>query len=122
MIKRYGVSITSDASGDGIGYTPILSGLIHAIRYVKNDYTDGVDITITGETSTIAVVTLTNQNASATTYPRAATNDVIGAASLFAGAGEPVECLIPVAQERMKIVVAAGGDTKTGMFHVFVEE
>ena len=122
MMKRYGVTITTDGSGDGTGYTPVCSGLIHAIRYVKTDYADGVDVTVTCEQSGQAVVTLTNQNASGTTYPRAATNDVAGAASLFAATGEPVECLIPVGEERIKLVVASGGASKTGTFHVYVEQ
>jgi len=120
FVERHQVSITTNSSGDGTGYTPNICGLIHAIRYVKTDYTDGVDVTVTTEGSGQAVLTWTNVNASDTSYPRAATHDVTDAASLYAAAGEPVETLIPVAGERIKIVVAAGGDTKTGVFHVYV--
>jgi hypothetical protein len=122
MIRRHVVSITTDASGDGTGYTSEpLNGYIAAIRYVKTDYANGVDVTITGNDSGIAVLTGTDVNASATFYPRDATVDIVGAASLYAAAGEPVESRIPVADEQLKIVVASGGDTKSGTFHVFVE-
>lgn len=119
-LERHAVSITTDSSGDGTGYTGIVTGLIHAVRYVKTDYTDGVDVTVTTDVSGQAVLTWTNVNASDSSYPRAATNDVADAASLYAAGGEPVETLIPVAAERVKIVVASGGSVKSGTFHVYV--
>lgn len=119
-LERHTVTITTASDGSGTGYTPIAIGQIHAIRYVKTDYANGVDVTITCEASGQAVLTWTDVNASDTSYPRGATNDIIDAASLYAAGGEPVETLIPVAGERIKIVVASGGDTKTGAFHVYV--
>lgn len=120
-LSRHEVTVTTNASGDGTGYTSgITEGLIRAIRYVKTDYANGVDVTITCEVSGQAILTWTDQNSSDTSYPRAATNDVIDAASLYASGGEPVETLIPVANERIKVVVAQGGDTKTGTFHIYV--
>jgi hypothetical protein len=120
---RHVVTITTIADGSGTGYTEYpLAGHISAIRYVKSDYADGVDFVITGENSGIAVLTGTDVNASATYAPRHATHDVTGAASLYAAAGEPVEDRIPVAGERLKIVVASGGATKTGAFHVYIAE
>jgi hypothetical protein len=47
-------------------------------------------------------------------YPEAA------AASLYAVGGEPVETLIPVARERIKLAVANGGAGGVGTFHVYV--
>lgn len=119
-IERHVVEITTDAAGAGTGYTAVANGCVHAIRYVKTDYANGVDVTITTEVSGQAVLTWTDINSSDSSYPRAATNDVADVASLYAAAGEPVETLIPVAGERIKIVVAQGGDTKTGTFHIYV--
>jgi len=121
-MKRIEVPITVDASGDGIGYAAPdrVHGHVHAIRYVKTDYADGVDVTITGETSGIPILTITDMNASATYLPRAASCDIVAAASLYAAAGEPVEDKIPIANERIKLVVASGGVSTSGTFHIWV--
>jgi hypothetical protein len=125
MIRGHEVSITTNASGAGTGYTPHVSGLLHSIRYVKpgsGGYANGVDFDVTGETSGVVLWDQDNVNASATVAPRMATHDTAGAASLYAAGGEPVEDRIPVARERIKIVVANGGDTLIGAFTVYVEE
>jgi len=123
-MERITVSITTNAAGAGTGYAASVRGMnrgnVKAIRYVKTDYAAGVDFVITGETSGMAILTGTDVNASATFFPRAATCDIVGAASLYAAAGEPVEVEIPIADEQIKIVVAAGGDTKTGTFHIWI--
>lgn len=122
-VTRFAVAITTDGSGDGTGFTdrPVY-GHVSAIRYVKDDYANGMDFVATGEASGIAILTGTNVNASATFAPRHATHDVASAASLYAAVGEPVEGLIPVAGERVKIVVDEGGASKSGTFHVYVIE
>lgn len=120
FFKRHEVTVTTDASGDGTSYTPTLNGFIQSIRYVKTDFADGVDFVCSLEDSGVLVWDQDNVNASATVYPRAPTADTAGVASLYAAAGEPVETRIPVANERLQIVVAAGGNTKTGVFHVVV--
>lgn len=119
-LTRHVVSVTTDASGDATAYTDVANGFIHSIRYVKTDLDNGSDFTITAESSGAAVLTATNVSASATYYPRAATVDTSNAASLYAAAGQAVNDRIPVANERVKIVVAQGGNTKTGAFHVYV--
>jgi hypothetical protein len=49
FIQRHVVTVTVDAAGDGIGYSPALNGKVSQIRYVKTDYANGVDFTITAE-------------------------------------------------------------------------
>ncbi len=63
MIRRETVTITVDGSGDGSGYTPVMSGRINQIRYVKTDYANGVDFTITLEATGETVWTEENVNA-----------------------------------------------------------
>ncbi len=115
---RHTVSITTDASGDGTGYTGVIDGRIFSVQYVKTDYADGVDFACTGEETATAVWSQDNVNASATVAPRQATHSTAGVASLYAAGGEPVEACICLANERMKIVVSGGGATKSGTFHV----
>lgn len=120
-MERITVTLVTDSSGDATGFTKVIRGLIHSIQYVKTDYTDGVDFTITGEVTTQQVWVESNVNAAKTVAPSIPTHDEIGVASLYAGAGEPVERPIAIVEERLKIVIAAGGATKTGAFHVIVD-
>lgn len=121
MIRCHQVTLTTDGSGDATGYTPYLDGLVHLIRYVKTDFANGVDLDVTADISTLVIWDQDNVNASVTIAPRMPTHDTAGAASLYAATGEPVEDRIPVARERIKIVVANGGSAKVGNFFVYVE-
>lgn len=118
--ERHTVAITTDASGDATGYTPVVTGRVVSISYVKTDFADGVDFTITAEATGQSLWTDTNINATETVCPMQPTADGLGAASLYAAGGEPVETGIVLAGDRVKIVVAQGGDTKTGTFHVVI--
>lgn len=119
------VSLVTDASGDVTAYTPAFYGKIATIRYVKDGTTpfdNGVDFTLTNETTGEVIWDEDDVNASATRAPRQATHDTVGAASLYAAAGEPVEDKIVVGGHRVKIVVAQGGNVKTGVVYIIVED
>lgn len=124
-MKRYKVTVVTAADGTATAYTPRLSGKIHQIEYVKdggaNPYANGVDFTITGEATGIGLWTQADVNASAVVAPRLATHSQVGVASLYAAAGTAVQDKIALANDRVKIVLAQGGNTKTGAFHVLVD-
>lgn len=119
-MTRYTVAITTDAAGDFTGFTPIVNGSVQAVRFVDTDLDDTADITVTCGASGAAIVTLTNQAAAATFAPRQPTHDTAGAALLYAAGGTAVSTLIPVADETIKVVVAQGGNVKTGTLHIYV--
>lgn len=109
--ERHTVELTTDAAGAATGYTPVLTGAVLAIAYVKTDFADGVDFTITSEATGESLWTDTNVNASETVHPVAPANlGSSGAASTL------TEVPIVLANDRVKIVVASGGDTKSGSF------
>lgn len=112
------LSITTDSSGDGSATTPVLNGLLRRIAYVKTDFADGVDFTLTDGFGT-TLLTGTNVNASAAYHPRQATHGADGSASLYAASGEPVESDYPVSGT-LTVTVSSGGDTKSGTFHIWV--
>lgn len=118
--ERHVVEVVSNASGDGTAYTPVITGRVLQIHYVKTDFADTVDFTITSEATGQSLWTQANQTASAVKAPRQPTYDGVGVASLYASGGEPVEDHIVLANDRVKIVVANAGDTKTGTFHVVI--
>ncbi|QUS39552.1 hypothetical protein RPMA_12425 [Tardiphaga alba] len=126
-MRRYKVTLTTDASGNAVGYTPRIAGEIHQIEYVKdtasagaNAYANGVDFTITGEATGVNLWTQLDVNASVVVAPRMPTHDRAGAASLYASGGTGVQTRVGLASDRVKISIAQGGNTKVGAFHVVV--
>jgi len=120
-MRRYKVTVTTAADGSATAYTPRLNGKLQSIHYVKTDFADGVDFTITSEATGQSLWTDTNINASEVVSPRAPTHDQAGAALLYAAAGTAVGTEIPLGNDRVKIVIAAGGNAKVGTFHVLVD-
>lgn len=120
-MKRYKVTVTTSAGGAATAYSPRLSGKINQVHYVKGDFADGVDFTITDEATGIGIWTESDVNASAVRAPRQPTHSQVGVALLYAAAGAAVGDKVGVANSRVKIVIAQGGATKTGVFHVLVD-
>ncbi len=123
--RKFRVVATSDGASVGTHYTPYVSGYIESVQYVKADsggYTDGVDFTITLDATGENVWTDTNINASEVVRPRAATHTTAGVASLYAGSGEAVNDRIALGRDRVKIVLAAAGASKTGTFVITIAD
>lgn len=117
------LSITTDASGDAtVISTEAGNGRVYDVQYVPDGATpfdNTADFTITGAVTGRSILAKTNVAAAFTNAPRQATHDTAGAASLYAAGGEPVEDKIAVA-EPIKIVVAQGGNAKSGVVYVTV--
>lgn len=118
--EKHTIALTTDGSGDVTGYSPVVTGRILSVIYDKTDFADGVDFTITLEDTGENIWTEANVNAATVRAPRQATHGVDGSASLFAAAGEPVESWIVAVNDRVKVVVAQGGDTKSGNIVIIV--
>jgi hypothetical protein len=113
--QRHRVTATTIADGSATVYSPAITGRIVSISYVKTDFADGVDFTITAEATGQSLWTDTDINTAETVYPLAAGN--LGASG---AASSLTEVPIILANDRVKIVIAAGGDTKTGAFLIVV--
>lgn len=118
--ERHRVTITTAVGGAGLGYTPVVSGRVLAIIYTKTDFANGVDFTITGESTGQTIWTEENVNASTRRQPRQATHTTAGVEALYAAAGQGVLDHVYVAAERIGIAVAAGGDAHVGTFDVLI--
>jgi hypothetical protein len=116
MAERHRVAVTTAADGTATAYTPDgLNGRVASITYTKTDFVDGVDFTITAEATGESLWTDTNINASETVYPVQKGNlGGTGAASTI------LEVPIVIANDRVKIVIAQGGNAKVGVFHVVI--
>lgn len=121
-MRRHVVSVTTASDGSATAYTPYISGKIHAIHYLKTDFTDGVDFTITAEATAETIWTEANVNAAKACFPRGATHSNAGVAALYASGGVAVNDKIALGRDRVKIAIASGGNAKTGAFHILVED
>jgi len=119
-MRELTVTVTTAVGGAATEYTPeTIHGKVLQISYVKDDFANGVNWAITGETTGVNVWTENPVNASKVVLPRQGVHDVAGAAATLDGTRlmrEPVY----VGGERLKIVVAAGGDAKVGTFKFLI--
>lgn len=116
--RRLTVPVTTAADGSATAYSDAIAhGTLSQIRYVKTDFANGVDFNITLEATGETLWAEDNVDASVTRAPRQATHSTAGVASLYAGGGTAVQDRVAIANDRIKIVIANGGDTKTGTFH-----
>lgn len=119
--KRVVVPVTTAADGSATAYSEVVTGKLSQIRYVKTDFDNGSTFTITSEATGETLWAETGVNASATRATRQATHTTAGVASLYAAAGLAVNDKIALADDRIKIVIAAGGNVKSGAFHFVLE-
>jgi len=121
MLTEHKLTLTTNSGGIATGYFPSVSGYIVRMRYVKVDFADGVDFTITLNTAGETVWTQLTQNASAIKYPRIGLHSNAGVALLFEGANTQTD-RIPLHNDKVKVAVAEGGSGKSGDFYLLVEE
>jgi hypothetical protein len=120
-VRRFVIPAVGAADGSGTFYSPYLSGKIEAIQYVKTDYADTVDFTITADATGETIWTESNVTAAVIKHPRAATHSTAGVASVYAAAAEPVSVAkVALQRDRVKIVIGTAGVSKTGSFTVTV--
>lgn len=114
------MTVTTDSSGDATVYTTKrnIRGVVHAIKFEFGDLANTLDLTITGETTETPILAYANVPAAdAWWYPRAFPNqNTDGAAE--ADAWLPIHVL----GERIKVVAAQGGATKTGTITFFIDD
>lgn len=112
--ERHTIAVETNAGGAATAYSPNVTGRIHSVTYIKDDFADGVDFAVTLEKTGQNVWTQTDRNASQTVYPVAPATVAAGTASTLS------EAPIVACNDRLKIVIAQGGDTKGGTFEVVV--
>lgn len=125
MFEAVKLTATTDSSGDATVTTDrVFNGELCAVQWIDGDLADGVDATFT-VTSTDAgvdytILTLTNANSDAMYFPRAQVQDLAGAGITYDGTNETHGVKAPIVG-KVKLVIASGGDTKTGGAVLFIE-
>ena len=107
--ERHAVAVTTAADGSATAYSPVLTGKLSQIRYVKTDFADGSTFTITANVTGETLWAEAAVNASATRAPRQATHSTAGVAALYAGAGTAVNDKIALANDRVRSLVCLEG-------------
>jgi hypothetical protein len=121
MFSSAKVDIVCDASGDATVYlshgnnrNP--NGFLVCFRYAPGTIAAGADLTITGEDSGIPIISKTNAGTSVVFwYPRALLNAVADGAD----SANPSE-FIPIKDERIKVVIAQGGNGGVGSIEAWL--
>lgn len=112
--RRVQVSITTSAGGAGTGYSVPVAGRVLEVLY-DGGFDAGADITVTTKDGLQSVLAVTGVAAAAASWaPRRATHSTAGAAALYAAGGTAVLDHIYAAEDELKVVIASGGNTKTG--------
>lgn len=117
MISEVYLPVTTDSSGDGTAQSSNdLFGEVIAVNWEDGDLIDGVDAVLSsvgGGRPDQTILTLTNANSDAWYYPLKQAHGDTGSAIT----GEYVPALVSGA---LKLVVSAGGDTKSGSVRVYL--
>lgn len=119
-IRNFSVTVTTDGSQNASKDTSRIRGYVEAIEYVKNNYTDGVDFTITAKNSGENIWTQVNVNASVKVRPRSATHTTAGVGATYDGTRAVLDRI--AIDDEINIALAQGGAAKTGTFIITVDD
>lgn len=119
---RHVVAITTATGGGGTGYTSVVHGRIASIDYALgatgSTFPSGTDVTVSLEDTGHSLWAQSNIGTSALTKrPMMPAHSAAGA-DLSTGSAAFVPAF--ASTERVKVVVAQGGNTKSGSFAVVV--
>lgn len=120
-MRRIIIPLVTDAGGNATAYSPRLSGKAWSVTYLKdgtNPFANGVGITVTCEATGEQIWAEAAVNATAVRHPRAPTHSTAGAAALYAAGGTAVQDAVAIANDRIKVVINAGGNAKVGAIHI----
>jgi hypothetical protein len=120
MLHKISTAIVTNASGAATVYLGSkIRGYLVALFYRPGTLDTGADLTVTAETSGAPILTKVNLGtANSFLYPRALPTN---ANSLTGPLGTVPSERIPLVNERIKVVVAGGGNTLTGSIEAVYE-
>ena len=122
-MKYEKVSWTTDGSGDATVYGNTVTGEVCAIDYLPGDTATGATVSVYDEPSGGFTHTLLVKATAGTSnlrfYPRELVHKAEDGAALTGTAGG--DRTEPLAAGKIKVVIASGGDTKTGSVIVWYE-
>lgn len=118
-VKRQ-VTVTTNADGVGTAYLGPFNGRVLDVLYGKVSFASGVDFTITAEDTGRIIWAESDVDESKNVAPRQPVHGTDGVGAFYADSGEPVLDHITLAEERVKVAIASGGNAKSGTFTIIV--
>lgn len=120
MLHKVSTAIVTNASGVATVYLGTkLRGYLVALNYYPGTLDTGADLTVTAETSGAPILTKVNLGTgNSWLYPRALPTNANSATGPL---GTVPSERIPLVNERIKVVVAQGGNTLTGSIEAIYE-
>ena len=115
-VRLYG---TTDASGNlTVTSNEAYFGEVYAVQTIDGTFDDNVDLVLTSENADLSIPILTkaNFNTDAMYYPRTVANQVSDGAASTAYDVKPLCCGV------LKMVIAQGGNAKSGGVVVYIEK
>lgn len=104
--KKVSITVTADGSGNASSQTDYLNGIVNRITYTKNNYANGVDVTVTTDDG-VGLWAGTDVNASTTVYPELGT---VGDKRKLA-----------LADQKVTFALAQAGAGTIGTFTIYLE-
>lgn len=117
-LNKHVVSIVSSSSGADTEYTDTpVSGVVYSVSYTVSTakISSTGTIEITGEESGRSILSMALSTGSWEYSPSISAIDSTG------GAVTNSHVAVPVKNERIKLVLAGGGDTKSGTFTIYTQ-
>lgn len=120
MLHKVSTAIVTDASGNATVFLGTkLRGYLVALFYKPGTLETGADLTVTAETSGAPILTKVNLGTgNSFLYPRALPTNANSATGPL---GTVPSERIPLVNERIKVVVAGGGNALTGSIEAVIE-
>jgi hypothetical protein len=110
------VDVTTDAAGAGRGQAnQRTKGVLYALQLVDGGFCGCVDVVVTFEQDSVSIPVLTKAdfNTDQIVYPRDYAAKVADGISL-------IDVVLPISVGYPKVVVAAGGNVKSGSFIFYI--
>lgn len=122
FVQKFDLNVVTATGGGAVAFTPPAMGSVVSIQYIADTvaaFASTADFTVASEDTGVEYWRQDNVTASAERYPLAPANTAAGEAFVYLGAS-PVGVPFQIANERIKITIAQGGNTKAGRFVVLV--
>lgn len=122
FVQKFDLNVVTATGGGAVVFTPPAMGSVVSVQYIADTvaaFASTADFTVASEDTGVEYWRQDNVTASAQRYPLAPANTAAGVALVYS-TGNAVGVPYHVANERIKITIAQGGNTKAGRFVVLV--
>ncbi len=109
-------TITTASDGSATQLFDVTSGYVHSIRVVDTDITNTANVTITVERTGQNILIDGDFGATQTFYPRTLEQLDTDGSNLS------THTRVALANDRVKLVLAAGGDTKSAIVYIVIAD